>query len=179
MTSSVSTSENRFALAAGTLADVAAQVLDAHNIIPGTIDSGLVFRSDNCSLAVGLSSEYASWKNSRCAMLVPSDVINISASEHSGSIALRGVVRAVQFRGVYVRIIVDAAENSFCVDLTRRAVDQLWLPKEEVLLSFAQEDIQVVPLEPTHSLEDRLISDPVANCLVQPKGEHHELLAKS
>ena len=29
MTSSVSTSENRFALAAGTLADVAAQVLDA------------------------------------------------------------------------------------------------------------------------------------------------------
>jgi ABC-type Fe3+/spermidine/putrescine transport system ATPase subunit len=158
---------------------VAARVLDAHNVISGTVDSELVFSSDNRSLVLGLSSECSSWRNSRCAMLVPSDVISISGSGDSGAIVLPGIIRAVQFRGVYMRIIVDAVGNSFCVDLTRRAVDRLWLPKEKVSLSFAQKDIQIVPLEPIRRWNDQLISDPVTNCLVQAKGEHHELLAKS
>lgn len=129
----------------------AAEVLNNHNIVYGVLDNSCVFRSKEGNISALLkdlpiaeNNDYELVGENECALLIRADVLHLDPHCDAESICLDGIVEAVQYRGVYTRIVVNVNGLHLYCDIARPVEPPPLQLRQKVKVGFTQKDAQLV-----------------------------------
>jgi ABC-type Fe3+/spermidine/putrescine transport system ATPase subunit len=122
----------------------AAEVLNNHNIVYGLLDDSRVFRSKEGNISALITDQLSIGEDNECALLIRADVLHLVPHCDAERICFDGIVEAIQYRGVYTRIVVNVNGLHLYCDIARPVEPPPLQLRQKVKVGFTQKDARLV-----------------------------------